>query len=130
MSPHGLSDQKRRSFTRIVQGGGMKLNKFHIIDDPLARYTMAIPSPVAISGLVVVWYRLPMPPVAIRVTSDKKLMNDPAFQIKHIGSITFNIRKISFYQLPQMMLGYDFNGKEIFKNLNIGMFFDSLGKTL
>ena len=46
-------------------------------------------------------------------------MNDPAFQIQHIGPVTFNIGQIPFYQLSQMMLGNDFNGKEIFENINV-----------
>ena len=40
---------------------------------PLARCTIAMPSPVAMSGLVVVAYTAPIPPVAIRVIRLRKV---------------------------------------------------------
>ena len=46
---------------------------------PLARYTIAMPSPVATSGLVVLRYTASHPPVAITVTLDRNVSTSPVF---------------------------------------------------
>ncbi len=43
-------------------------------------------------------------------------MDNPGFQIENIGAVTFYIGQISSYQFSQVMLGNNFNGKEIFEN--------------
>jgi hypothetical protein len=49
---HGFRNQERLR-VRVVQAGRVELDEFHVRHPAAARQAMAMPSPVAVSGLVV-----------------------------------------------------------------------------
>ena len=63
LAAHGFADQEGLG-VRVVQAGGVELDELHVATRQPARQAAAMPSPVAVSGLVVYRYTLPAPPVA------------------------------------------------------------------
>ncbi len=102
----------------------MKLYKFHIFNSPLfALYTIATPSPVAITGLVVVLYTLPAPPVAIKVVLARITVSTRFSHSVRMHNSN-NIVHSMGYKLTQMMLSNNIYGEMVGSNFNIRMIVD------
>src|SRR5665213_3062693 len=86
---------------------------------PLARYTMPMPSPVAITGLVVVRYTCPLPPVAKTVIPRQDFDNAVLPQIECIHAKTFYLGRALCHQISGVMLGEYIHHKTMLDDLDI-----------
>ncbi len=84
---------------------------------------MAIPSPVAIFGFVVVAYTAPTPPVARIVTFERKVSIFFCVGVKDVCAVAFYVRGSARNFYAQMVLGYDFHGEMILEHTNVRLAF-------
>ena len=82
---------------------------------------MAMPSPVATSGLVVLRYTASQPPVAMTVTLGKEGIYLARLLIEHIGTVTLDAGGVSRNDDAQVVLGNDFDGEMVFEYRDVGV---------
>ena len=99
----------------------MELYKFHIVNNTLGSIYHCNSISCGNQRIGGSMIEITNTPRGNQRNARQELMNDPAFQLKHIGTIAFNIGQVPLNQFAQMVLGDNFNGEKILEHVNIWM---------